>query len=132
MKLFKALMTAAAFVIATTAHAAPLTVEIVSMAHYPVQNAVKPIRDMLGKYGTRIRVVELDVDAADGVKRLKSAGLKGHIPLVIFVDGKYRYQRANGSVVEFINFPAAAGNPMGLNGTWSAADVEAVIQKQLK
>ena len=66
------------------------------------------------------------------MKRLKSAGLKGHIPLVIFVDGKYRYQRANGTAVEFINFPAAAGNPMGLNGTWSAADVEAVIQKQLK
>jgi len=132
MKLLKTLVMAAAIAIAPVAHAAPLTVEIVSMAHYPVQNALKSIRDMLGKYGTRIRVVELDVDTADGAKRLKSAGLKGHIPLVIFVDGKYRYQRADKTAVEFINFPAAAGNPMGLNGVWSAADVEAVIEKRLK
>jgi hypothetical protein len=102
------------------------------MTHWPVQNALKPIRDMLAKYGTRVRVVEMDVEAADSEKRLKSAGLKGHIPIVIFVDGKHRYKRADGNPVEFVNFPAAAGNPMGLNGTWTAADVETVLRERLK
>lgn len=112
--------------------AAPPTVEIVSLSHWPVQSALKPIRDMLASYGTRIRVVELNAEEAKGQERLASAGLKGHIPLVIFIDGSYRTKRSDGTVVEFVSFPAAARNPMGLNGAWTAEDLEAAIKERLK
>jgi hypothetical protein len=107
--------------------APPPTVEIISLAHWPVQNALEPIRDMLAKYDGRIRVIEMNAEAAGGVRRLESIGLKGHIPIVILIDGEIRFERADGTVVEFVNFPAAADNPMGLGGSWTAADVEAAI-----
>lgn len=116
----------------TPAHAAPPTVEIVAMAHWPVQKALQPLRDLLAKYDGQVRVVEMDAEAADGEKRLKSVGLKGHIPIVVLIDGKNRFTRADGKQVEFVNFPAAAGNPMGLNGSWTAADVEAALAERLR
>ena len=125
---------AAAFIAlsACATKAAPPSVEIVSLSHWPVQSALKPVREMLGTFGTRIRVVELNAEAADGEARLASAGLKGHIPLAIFIDGAYRTKRADGTVVEFVSFPAAAGNPMGLNGSWTAEDLEAAVKERLK
>jgi len=33
--------------------------------------------------------------------------------------------------VQMLNFPVAAGSPMGLNGTWSVADFEAALRAAL-
>ncbi|OGA18014.1 MAG: hypothetical protein A3H32_10750 [Betaproteobacteria bacterium RIFCSPLOWO2_02_FULL_63_19] len=126
---------AAAMVVAIAAgaaEAAPPTVEILSMSHWPVQSALKPVREFLARQGSRVRVVQKDVEGPDGEKRLKSIGLKGHIPLVLIIDGQHRYKRADGRVVEFVNFPAAAGNPMGLNGAWTTADFESALLARLK
>ena len=112
--------------------AAQPTVEIIAMAHPPVQSALKPLRDWLAQQGDKLRVVEIDAESAQGEQRLQSAGLKGHIPIVILIDGKYRYQRQDGSMTEFVNFPAAAGNPTGFSGTWAAEDVEAVLSGRMK
>ena len=101
------------------------------MAHSPVQTALKPVRDLLAKYQGRVRVVETDIESPDGVKRLKAVGLKGHIPIVLLIDGKKSFKRADGKTVDFVNFPVAAGNPMNLNGTWSVADFEAALRASL-
>lgn len=127
-----ALAVGAVSLAAGTALAGPPTVEIVAMSHWPVQKALQPVRDLLAKYDGQIRVVEVDAEATDGEKRLKSVGLKGHIPIVVLIDGKNRFRRADGKEIEFVNFPAAAGNPMGLNGTWTAVDVEAAIVERLR
>jgi hypothetical protein len=108
------------------------SIEIIAMAHPPVQGALKPLREWLAQQGGRLRVVEIDAESAEGEQRLQSAGLKGHVPIVILIDGKYRFQRQDGSTTEFVNFPAAAGNPTGFNGTWAAEDVEAVLLGRMK
>jgi hypothetical protein len=108
--------------------AGPATVEVLAMAHWPVQNALKPAREVLAKYAGRIRVVDMDIESPDGEKRAKSVGLKGHIPLVILINGSRSFKRADGKTIDFVNFPAASGSPMGLNGTWTVADLEAAIQ----
>lgn len=113
------------------AAAAPPVVEVLAMAHSPVQSALKPVRDLLARYDGRVRVVELDIESPEGEKRAKSAGLKGHIPIVILVNGSKSFKRADGKTVEFVNFPVAAGNPMGLNGAWSVADFEAALRAAL-
>ena len=110
----------------------PVTVEIIAMAHPPVQSALKPLRDWLAQQGGRIRVVEIDAESAAGEQRVAAVGLKGHIPILVLIDGKYRYQRKDGTTTEFLNFPASEGSPMGLNGTWTAADVETVLSGQGK
>jgi hypothetical protein len=65
-------------------------------------------------------------------RRLQAVGLKGHIPIVILIDGSYRYQRADGSPVEFVSFHAGPGTPPDVKGSWSAADVEAVLAPRLR
>jgi len=111
--------------------AAQPVVEVIAMSHSPVQNALKPVRDFLATYQGRVQVIEIDVESAEGVKRLKAVGLKGHIPIVLLIDGNKSFKRADGKTVEFVNFPVAAGNPMNLNGTWSVADFEAALRATL-
>ena len=113
------------------AAAAQPVVEVLAMAHSPVQNALKPVRDLLAKYQGRVRVTEADIESPDGVKRLKAIGLKGHIPIVLLIDGNKSFKRADSKTVDFVNFPVAADNPLNLNGTWSVADFEAALRASL-
>jgi len=127
-----ALIGAAGFVISgRAALAAQPVVEVLAMAHWPVQRALKPVRDLLAKYQGRVRVSEIDIESAEGVKRLKAVGLKGHIPIVLLIDSNKSFKRADGKTVDFVDFPVAADNPMNLNGTWSVADFEAALRASL-
>jgi hypothetical protein len=107
------------------------TVEIVALPHYPVQNALKPVRDFLGKLGGQVKVVELDSESPAGEKRIKAAGEKGHVPILLLVNGSDKFKRPDGAAVVFKEFPAGAGNPLGLNGSWSVADFEAAVNAAL-
>ena len=126
-------VTAAALVITKgfDAHGAQPTIEIVALGHYPVRDALKPVRDFLGALGGQVKVVEIDAESAAGEKRIKDVGLKGHVPIVLLINGSDKFKRADGTLVEFKDFPAKADNPLGLNGSWSAADFKAAVQAAL-
>ena len=125
-------MGAAVVVLSTgQALAAQPGIEVLAMSHWPVQKALKPVRDVLAKYQGRVRVTDIDIESDEGVKRLKAVGLKGHIPIVLLIDGNKRFKRADGKTVDFVNFPVAADNPMNLNGTWSIADFETALRTTL-
>jgi len=125
--------TAAILVLAKAyeAYGAEPTIEIVALTHYPVRNALKPVRDFLGTLGGQVKVLELDAGGAAGEKRIKDVGLKGHVPIVLLINGSDKFKRPDGTAVEFKDFPAGAGNPLGLNGTWSVADFEAAVKAAL-
>jgi len=110
------------------AWAAPPVVEVIGFAHAPVPSALKPLRDWLAQPGSKVRVVALDIASPAGEARVNAVGLKGHIPIVVLVDGRYQHSRPDGSAVEFVSFPAGPGTPPGVKGTWSAADVGAVLK----
>ena len=110
------------------AWAAQPVVEIIAFAHPPVQSALKPLRDWLATQGKKIRVIEIDMESPEAEKRLAAIGLKGHIPIVVLVDGKYKHTRQDGSVVEFVSFPNGPGTPAGVKGGWSAEDVQALLK----
>ncbi|MDP1612157.1 MAG: hypothetical protein Q8M11_13975 [Sulfuritalea sp.] len=112
--------------------AAPPTVEILAMPHPPVKMALAPLREWLAAQGTKLKVVELDVESPQGENRLAAVGLSGHVPIVILIDGKYRQQRKDGSALEFVNFPAIAGAPSGVRGSWTTADVQSVLGTRMK
>lgn len=107
--------------------AAQPVIEVLAMGHWPVQRALKPVRDLLAKYQGRVSVTDIDIESAEGLKRLKAVGLKGHIPIVLLIDGNKSFKRADGKTVDFVEFPVAAANPMNLNGTWSVTDFEAAL-----
>jgi hypothetical protein len=122
---------AAIALLAAPARAAPPTVEIIALPHSPVQSALKPVRDFLGTLGARVKVVELDAESPAGEKRIKAAGEKGHVPILLMINGSARFKRPDGTQVLFKDFPAAANNPLGLNGLWSVADFEAAVKAAL-
>jgi hypothetical protein len=117
---------------APAAHAAVPLVEIIAFAHPPVLSALKPLREWLAGQGGRLKVIELDMEAPASLKRLQALGVTGHVPVVLLIDGRHQHQRADGSVVNFMGFPAGPGTPPGVKGSWSAADVEAVLKPRLK
>ncbi len=121
-------------VLTGVAAASPVTptVEVIAMAHPPVQSALKPFREWLANQGSKVSVVEVDAESTEGAKRLAAAGLTGHVPILILIDGKYRYRRSDGAFLEFVNFPAAAENPLGGNTTWSIKDVQAAVSERMK
>lgn len=108
--------------------AAQPVLEIIAFAHPPVQSALKPLRDWLASQGSKLRVVEIDMESAEAEQRLKAIGLKGHIPVIVLVDGAYKHKLPDGRVVEFLSFPAGPGTPAGVKGTWSAEDVKLVLK----
>ena len=110
------------------AWAAAPVVEIIAFAHPPVQSALQPLRAWLASQGSKMRVVEIDMESAAAEKRLKAIGLKGHIPIVVLVDGQYQHSRKDGSVVAFVGFPTGPGTPAGVKGGWSAEDVQALLK----
>lgn len=111
--------------------AAPPTVEIIAMAHPPVQSALKPLRDWLSGQSGKVRVVEIDAESPTGEKRLETVGLKGHVPIAILIDGKTAFRRKNGSAVNFVNFPAVKESPAGIRGDWLTEDVQAAVVERL-
>lgn len=122
----------ASLLLAQAVHAAQPVVEIIAFAHPPVQSALKPLRDWLSAQGTRLKVVEIDMETPAGEKRLQAVGVTGHVPVVMLIDGQHRHKRADGSIVDLVSFPAGPGTPPGVKGTWSAADVEAILKSRLR
>jgi hypothetical protein len=110
------------------AWAAQPVVEIIAFSHPPVQSALKPLRDWLATQGQKFRVTEMDMESPEAEKRLAAIGLKGHIPIVVLVDGKYKFTRQDGSTVEFVSFPSGPGTPAGVKGGWSAQDVQLLLK----
>ena len=130
---FLATLAASALTLATgNALAAPPTVEILAMPHPPVKMALAPLREWLTTQGTKLKVVETDVESPHGEKRLAAVGLNGHIPIVILIDGQYRHKGKDGATQEFVNFPAIPGAPPGVRGAWTTADVQATLSQRMK
>ncbi len=131
----KFLATMAAAVLAMAAGgalAAPPTVEIVAMRHPPVRMALAPLREWLAAQGGKLKVIELDIESPLGEKRLAVAGLSGHIPILILIDGKHVFVRRDGGKVAFVNFPDIPGAPPGARGDWTLADVQAVLAARIR
>jgi len=108
------------------------TVEILAMPHPPVRMALAPLRAWLAAQGTKLKVVETDIESPQGEKRLAAVGLSGHIPIAILIDGQYRHKGKDGAAQEFVNFPAIEGAPPGVRGKWTTADVQAVLAGRKK
>ena len=126
-----ALSAAIAVLAGVPARAAQPTVEIIALSHWPVRDALKPVRDFLGTVSGRVKIIELDAESPAGEKRVKAVGLKGHVPILLLINGNDLFKRADGTAVEFKDFPAKANNPLGLNGTWTVADFETAIKAAL-
>ena len=131
-KLFSALALLSCLSSAGQVLAAPPVVEIVAMPHPPVKAALSPLREWLAAQGKKVAVKEIDSESAEGVKRMQSVNLSGHIPVLILIDGQYRMKRQDGSTVEFVNFPNQPNTPPGARGNWTTNDVQTALAEKIK
>jgi len=127
-----ALCSALAFGAGQSSAAPPLTVEILAMPHPPVRAALQPLRDWLAKQGSRIQVREVDIESPEGVRRMQAAGLSGHVPVLIMINGQHNFRRQDGSQVAFVNFPNMPDTPAGARGEWTTTDVQSVMTGLMK
>jgi hypothetical protein len=63
---------------------------------------------------------------------MQAAGLSGHVPILIMINGQHNFRRQNGSQVAFVNFPNTPDTPAGARGEWTTADVQSVLNGLMK
>lgn len=115
----------------SAAHAATPTIEVIALPHAPVVTALKPVREFLARLDGKVTVVELDAESGAGERRISALGLRGHIPILLVINGSDRYKRPDGTAVLFEDFPAQPSQKLGINGLWSVADFEAAVNQAI-
>ena len=105
-----------------------VTVDIIALQHPPVLPILGQIDQLLGLYGGQVHVTHYDFDTKEGASFAKKKGLSGHIPLVVFTNGKDTFT-LDGRKITFESFPQGQGTFMVANGAWTMADLEAVLKQ---
>ena len=83
--------------------------------HGPLQPTVTAIKDVLAKYGDRVKVTWVDSSTQQGQDYFKAHGLTAHMNVII--NGASRYQ-VNGKTVDFLWFEGQQ---------WTRKDLDTVL-----
>ena len=83
--------------------------------HGPLQPTVQAIKDVLAKYGDKVKVTWIDLNTTQGADYFKVHGLTAHMNVII--NGSSRYQ-VNGKAVDFQWFEGQQ---------WTRQDLDTVL-----
>jgi hypothetical protein len=83
--------------------------------HGPLQPTVQAIKDVLTKYGDKVKVTWVDSSTQQGQDYFKAHGLTAHMNVII--NGTSRYQ-VNGKTVDFLWFEGQQ---------WTKKDLDTVL-----
>jgi hypothetical protein len=107
--------------------AAPVSVEILYMNHGPMQPTLREIRSICGGYGNTLTVAWYDSESPEGEKFIAKKGIKGHVPLIVWISGKSTVM-IGGKEVQLIGFPTGSG-PTFFQGKWTLDDLRAALDQ---
>jgi hypothetical protein len=107
--------------------AKPVRIDVLYMNHGPLLPTLQEIKGVFGKYGKMIIVSWHDVETEDGEKFMAKKGIRGHIPLVIWMDDRVKFQ-VDGREVIFAGFPTGAG-PLFFQGKWTLGDLRKTLDQ---
>jgi len=110
--------------------ARPVAVEILYMNHGPLQPTLKDINALCAKYGNKIAVSRYDFDTREGERFMDRKGIKQHVPLVIWIEGKSTY-KLNGKEISFVGFPSGSG-PAFFQGKWTMDDLRKALDQSTR
>jgi hypothetical protein len=105
-----------------------VAVDIIALNHPPLRPVLAEVDQLLAPYGAKVHVTHYDFDTPEGADFAKKMGLSGHIPVVIYVNGKDTFT-LNGRKVTFESFPQGQGTGMVADGAWTTADLDAVLKQ---
>lgn len=97
------------------------------MSHGPLLATIQEIKTLFAKYGKKIVVSWHDVETDDGAKFMAQKKIRGHIPLVIWMDGQVKFQ-VDGKEIIFAGFPTGSG-PYSFQGKWTLEDLRKALDQ---
>ncbi len=116
------------FSIPFTAFAAKeVKVEVLYMNHGPLQSSLQQIKNIFSQYRTKITVSWYDFESKEGEQFMAQKGVNQHIPLVIWLDGKFALP-INGKEIKFVGFPTGSG-PAFFQGEWTMDDLRSALDQ---
>jgi hypothetical protein len=102
-------------------------VEVLYMNHGPLQDSLEQIKQIFSKYGGKINVFWYDFESKEGEQFKAKKGINQHVPLIIWLDGKYTIP-VNGKEIKFVGFPTGAG-PAFFQGKWTMNDLRQALNQ---
>ena len=105
----------------------PVKVEVLYMNHGPLQGSIEGIKKVFSQYKGKVAVSWYDFDSKEGEEFMAKKKITQHIPLVIWMDEKVKFQ-VDGKDIVFAGFPTGSG-PQSFQGKWTMADLERVLDK---
>ena len=102
-------------------------VEVLYMNHGPLLSTLNEVKTLFAKYGGKIAVSWFDVETQEGEKFMAQKGIKGHIPLVIWMDNYVKLQ-VDGKEITFAGFPTGKG-PYFFQGKWTMEDLRKALDQ---
>jgi hypothetical protein len=105
----------------------PVRIDVLYMNHGPLQATLQDLKTLFAHYGKKITVVWHDVDTQDGEQFMAQKGIRGHIPLVVWMDDKVKFQ-VDGKEIIFAGFPTGSG-PQFFQGKWKIEDLKKTLNQ---
>jgi hypothetical protein len=102
-------------------------VEVLYMNHGPLQSSIEQIKNIFSQYGSKISVSWYDFESKEGEQFMAKKGINQHVPLVIWMDGKFTIQ-VNGKEIKFVGFPTGSG-PAFFQGKWTIEDLRQALNQ---
>ena len=102
-------------------------VEVLYMNHGPLQSSLEQIKKVFSQYGNKITVSWYDFETKEGEQFMAKKGVIQHVPLVIWLDGKYSIQ-VSGKEIKFVGFPTGSG-PAAFQGKWTMEDLRSALNQ---
>jgi hypothetical protein len=104
----------------------PIKVEILYMNHGPLRPTIRNLQELFSHYQGKVNVSWYDEDRKEGKDFEKDKGIQGHIPLLILIKGKKDFIR-EGKTIIFEGFPSGSGPFKEVEGNWSIADLQRLL-----
>ena len=105
----------------------PVRIDVLYMNHGPLLETLKEIKTLFAQYGNNIVVSWYDVDTQNGEQFMAKKGIRGHIPLVVWLDDKVKFQ-VDGKEITFAGFPTGSG-PSFFQGKWKMDDLKKALNQ---
>jgi len=107
--------------------ASPVVVDVLYMNHGPLRPTVEQIRQVLSGYGDKVSSSWYDFESREGERFMAQKGIRQHIPLVIWVNGKPAVS-VEGKDVQLMGFPSGSG-PVPFQGKWTMKDLRKALDQ---
>ncbi len=109
---------------------AAVLVEIFYLPHRPAEAVVKDVEGIVAQFNG-ITLSKYNFEDPNSRKLLEKYGLKEHMPVAIFINGKNEFL-VDGKSISLRNFPKGNTFVPMFEGSWTYGDVKAVLESATK